>query len=60
MKRNMRVIDMQRWFLILVAVFLLSDQSSGMLDVVQNGREYLAALTIALFAVPWVVAQFDN
>ena len=51
---------MNRWFLILVAVFLLSDQSPGMLDMIQNGREYLAALTISLFAVPWVVAQFDN
>jgi len=60
MKRNMRVIDMQRWFLILAAIFLLGDQSPGILDMVQNGRDYLAALTIALFAVPWVVAQFDN
>ncbi|MCK5481818.1 MAG: hypothetical protein KAJ06_11745 [Gammaproteobacteria bacterium] len=51
---------MNRWFLILAAVFLLSDQSPGMLDMIQNGREYLAALTISLFAVPWVVAQFDN
>ncbi len=51
---------MNRWFLILAAVFLLSDQSPGILDIVQNGRDYLAALTIALFAVPWVVALIDN
>jgi len=60
MKHNMWVIGMHRWFLILAAGFLLLDQSPGILDMVQNGREYLAAFTISLVAVPWVVALFDN
>ena len=59
-ERNMQVIDMHRWFLILAAVLLLGDQGSGILDMVQGSRDYLAAFTISLFAVPWVVAQFDN
>jgi|GEM_PF-971416 len=60
MKRNMQVIDMHKWLVILAAVFLLGDQGFGILDQVQNGREYFLAFTISLFAVPWVVAQFDN
>jgi hypothetical protein len=56
----MQVIDMYKWFVILAVVFLLGEQSLGILDQIQNGREYFMALTISLFAVPWVVAQFDN
>jgi hypothetical protein len=60
MKRNMQVIDMHKWFVILAAVFLMGEQSLGLLDQIQNGRDYFIALTISLFAVPWVVTQFDN
>ena len=61
MKRNMQVIDMNKWIVILAAaVFLMGEQSLGILDQIQNGRDYFIALTISLFAVPWVVAQFDN
>jgi len=51
---------MHKWLVILAAVFLLGDQGFGILDQIQNGREYFLAFTISLFAVPWVVAQFDN
>ena len=50
---------MYKWFVILAAVFLVGEQSLGILDQIQNGRDYFVALTISLFAVPWVVAQFD-
>ena len=60
MTRNMQVIDMYRWLIILSAVFLLGDQGLGILDHIQNGRDYMIALTVSLFAAPWVVAQFDN
>jgi len=51
---------MHKWFVILAAVFLLGDPSLGFLEQIQNSRDYLIALTVSLFAAPWVVAQFDN
>ena len=60
MTRNMQVIDMHKWIVILAAVFLLGEQSFGILEQIQNGRDILIALTISLVAVPWVIAQFDN
>ena len=51
---------MHRWFLILAAVFILSDSGFGYLEHIQNGRDYLIALTISLVTAPWVVAQFDS
>ncbi len=60
MKRNMQVIDMHKWIVILAAVFLMGEQSLGFLEQIQNSRDILIALTISLVAIPWVVAQFDN
>lgn len=51
---------MYKWFLILAVVFFMGDPSLGFLEQIQNGKDYLIALTISLFAAPWVVAQFDN
>ena len=57
---HMQVIDMYKWIIFLAAVFLLGEQSLGLLEQIQNGRDILIALTISLVAVPWVVAQIDN
>jgi len=56
----MQVIDMYKWIIFLAAVFLIGEQSLGLLEQIQNGRDILIALTISLVAVPWVVAQIDN
>lgn len=60
MKRTRQVIDMHKWIVILAAVFLLGEQSFGILDQIQDGRDIVVALIISLIAVPWIVAQFDN
>jgi len=57
---HMQVIDMYKWIIFLAAVFLIGEQSLGLLEQIQNGRDILIALTISLVAVPWVVAQIDN
>lgn len=57
---HMQVIDMYKLIIFLAAVFLLGEQSLGLLEQVQNGRDILIALTISLVAAPWVVAQIDN
>ena len=51
---------MYKWIVILATVFLMGEQSFGILDQIQNGRDIVVALTISLVAVPWVVSQFDN
>ena len=60
MKRNRQVIDMHKLIVIAAAVFLMGDPGLGFLEQIQNSRDYLIALTVALFAAPWVIAQFDN
>jgi len=57
---HMQVIDMYKWIVIAAAVFLMGEQSLGLLEQFQNGRDIMIALTISLVAVPWVVAQIDN
>ncbi len=57
---HIQVIDMYKWIVILAAVFLLGEQSLGLLEQIQNGRDILIALTISLVAIPWVVEQIDN
>jgi hypothetical protein len=57
---HMQVIDMYKLIIFLAAVFLLGEQSLGLLEQIQNGREILIALTISLVALPWIVTQIDN
>ncbi len=51
---------MHKWFVILAAVFLMGDPSLGFLEYIQDGRDYLIAITVSLFAAPWVISQLDN
>ena len=51
---------MHKWFVILAVIFFMGDPSLAFLEQIQGGRDILIALTVSLFAAPWVVAQFDN
>jgi len=51
---------MHKWFVILAVVLFMGDPSLGILEYIQDGRDYLIAITVSLFAVPWVIAQLDN
>ena len=53
-------IAMHRLFILLVAVYYLGDPGLTLLSQSNEVREYLVAFVLALIAVPWVVAQFDN
>ena len=51
---------MHKWLIILAVAFLLSNPGLGFLEHINNGRDYLIAITISLFAAPWIVSQLDN
>lgn len=53
-------IVMHRLFILLVAVYYVGDPGLTMLSQFSEVREYLVAFILAIIAVPWVVAHFDN
>lgn len=53
-------IVMHRLFILLVVVYYVGDPGLTMLSQFSEVREYLVAFILAIIAVPWVVAHFDN
>jgi hypothetical protein len=51
---------MYKWFLILMALYLVGDPGLVYLEQMGGTKDLVVALIVSLAIMPWVTAQFDN
>ena len=51
---------MYKWMIIAFGVYDLGDPELTLLGGLTQHKDYVVALVIAYFTMPWVSSQFDN
>ncbi|MGB5306076.1 MAG: hypothetical protein WBO57_07520 [Gammaproteobacteria bacterium] len=51
---------MYKWLMILFGMYYLGDPELTLLGSLTQYKDYVVALTVAFFSMPWVSSQFDN
>ncbi|MGB5306075.1 MAG: hypothetical protein WBO06_10610 [Gammaproteobacteria bacterium] len=51
---------MYKWLLLLCGVYFLGDPELALLGSLTQYKDYLVAIAVAFFAMPWIVSQFDS
>ena len=51
---------MYKWFVALIALYLMGDPGLAYLEQMGGIKEIFIALLLSLVVMPWVVFQFDN
>ncbi len=51
---------MYKWLMVLFGMYYLGDPELALLGSLTQYKDYLVAIAVAFFAMPWIVSQFDS